>query len=230
MERYAVIIAGASGSGKTSVAKSLIARHPERYSLSRSATSRPEREDDAGKNEYIFCTREEFTAKINSGDMLESTVYGENMYGTPRSELDRIMSEGKLPVLVLDLNGVRSFREADLPYPVYVFYVYENINVIEQRLYDRDLKNTQTLEALLSFQRRKQANISDYLNAPEYVELFDAYIRNGSLESCALALEECIGAFTSGAEAVGAENAAVTYEERLAVANELCSQAREKLG
>ena len=106
------------------VSKGLIARHADLYSLSRSATSRPVREDDIGKDEYIFCTKEEFIEKINSGDMVESTVYGENMYGTPRSELDRILTEGKLPVLVLDLNGVKAFREADLPYPVYIFYVY----------------------------------------------------------------------------------------------------------
>ena len=228
---FAVVIAGASGSGKTSVAKGLIANHPDLYSLSRSATSRPVREDDEGKNEYIFSSREEFISKIDSGDVVEYTEYSGNLYGTPRSELERIIEEGKNPVLVLDMNGVKSFKAADLAFPVYTFYVYEHINVIEQRLYDRDLKDNPTLEAFLSFQKRKNVNIEDYLKASEYSGCIDAYIRNSDLDSCISALEYCLEIF-EGCEISKdkPEGIAVSEEEKQNLASELENQARMKLG
>ena len=228
---FAIVIAGASGGGKTSVAKRLISNNSELYSLSRSATSRPMREDDKGKNEYLFCSKEEFLYKIDCGDMVEYTEYGGNHYGTPKSELERIISEGKNPVLVLDMNGVRAFKSAKLDFPVYTFYVYEHINVIEQRLYDRDLKENPTVETFLSFQKRKNANIADYINAPEYSESIDAYIKNSELDSCVAGLEYCLGFFTGNSRNKDKpEGVAITGEEKARLAAELCEQGRSKLG
>ena len=227
---FAIVIAGASGSGKTSVAKALIAKAPALYSLSRSATSRPVRESDIGKDEYLFCTREEFLAKIDSGDMVEFTEYSGNLYGTPASELERIINDGKNPVLVLDMNGVRAFKSAKLDFPVYTVYVWEHINVIEQRLYDRDLKENPTVEAFLSFQKRKNANIEDYIKAPEYSESLDAYVKNSRLEECVNGLEYCLEILSGSAESGNhPDSVALTDEEKLQLSSELSEQGRAKL-
>ncbi len=226
---YAIVIAGASGSGKTSLANLLIASRPDKYSLSRSATSRPKRADDVGKDEYIFTDRADFLARVELGDMLEHTEYGGNFYGTPKSELERILAEGRCPVLVLDMNGVRAFSEAKLPYPVYIFYLYEDINVVEQRLYDRDLKDNQSLEAFLAFQKRKQANIADYLAAPEYARYISAYIPNETLDTCAEALGKCIMLFEGEKNTVVPSGVAVTAEEKTVLAARLADSARAKL-
>ena len=227
---FAVVIAGASGSGKTSVAKGVISKHPELYSLSRSATSRQSREDDVGKNEYLFCTEAEFLSKIESGDMVEYTNYGGNYYGTPKSELEEIISGGKNPVLVLDMNGVQAFKTAKLPFPVYTFYVYEDINVIEQRLYDRDLKNAPTIDAFLSFTKRKNTNIEDYIKAPEYSLFIDAYVKNSDLDSCISDLEYALSSFLG--ETLSEEKPstlAITDDEKKLLAENLRGQALVKL-
>lgn len=226
----AIVIAGASGSGKTSVAKGLIKRAPELYSLSRSATSRPMRDDDKGKNEYLFCSKEQFLSMIAEGDMIESTEYGGNYYGTPSSEFERIISEGKNAVLVLDMNGVQSFKSASLPFPVYTFYVYEHINEIERRLYERDLKVGGSLDALLSFCKRKEANIRDYLKAAEYSVYIDAYILNSDLDACIDSLEYCLRLFEGDSgEGNRPSGIALAPEEKRALVKELSRQAEAKL-
>lgn len=226
--KCAIIISGISGSGKSSVAYKLIEKHPDLYSLSRSATSRARRENDKGKDEYLFMSREEFQTLIENKDMVESTEYSGNLYGTPKSELERIIFEGKCPVLVLEFNGVKSFKTANLPFPVFSFYVYENINVIEQRLYDRDLKNNPTEENLVTFRKRKQDNINDYLDAPMRVGYYDAYIKNSSLDACVSAIEYCLAALSGRERGDAPFEAALAETEKKAVADSLANQAREK--
>lgn len=226
---YAVVIAGASGSGKSTVANMLVSAYPHKYSLSRSATTRPKREDDFGKDEYIFCSKEQFLAKIEAGDMIESTEYSGNMYGTPKSELERIINEGRCPVLVLDINGVKAFYKSEIPYRVYIFYLYEHINVIEQRLYDRYLKNNKSLNAFLSFQKRKQANIMDYMAASDYIGLFDAYIENSELDKCLCSLEYCLRKFEGEVSSDMPKGVAISTEEKKSLAESLSEQARVKV-
>ena len=93
MQRYAVIIAGPSGVGKTTVADALIERLGN-LEMSRSATTRAKR-GDGRDDEYIYLTVDEFKSAIAAGDMAEHAEYGGNLYGTRKSELARIHKEGK---------------------------------------------------------------------------------------------------------------------------------------
>ena len=91
----AIVIAGASGVGKTTVANLILEKCD--FSLVRSATTRPPRED-GNYDEYLYLTREEFLSRVENGEMLEFTEYGDRLYGTPKSEIERIVSEGKIPL------------------------------------------------------------------------------------------------------------------------------------
>ena len=110
--------------------------------------------------------------------------YGDNYYGTPVSELDRIFGEGKTPLLILDIEGVKSLRKKEYAFSPVIVYIWDDLNVIEKRLYARDLSEP-TADKLLSFLKRKEMNRRDYLNMPEIYNLFDAFVRNDGIESCA---------------------------------------------
>ena len=71
---FLIVISGFSGSGKGTIMKELIARYPEKYALSISATTRGPREGEADGREYFFKTKEEFLAMIEHGELLEHTV------------------------------------------------------------------------------------------------------------------------------------------------------------
>ena len=101
-----VILAGPSAVGKTTVAHAMLGANPG-YEFVRSVTTRQKR-GDAFDNEYIYLTREEFEHEIEVGGVLEHTEYAGSYYGTPLSEVNRITAAGKIPLLILDMDGVKS--------------------------------------------------------------------------------------------------------------------------
>lgn len=182
-------IAGPSGVGKSTVAERLMS-DDKSFALSISATTRERRSD--GESDYIHMDRESFEALIEKGDMLEYTEYNGNLYGTPRQQIEKIAASGKNPLLILDLNGIKSLKTKDIGVKVVSVYIYEDINVIEQRLYDRYLKNEPTAEKLSSFVKRKNQNISDYVNLAQYAEYFDFFLKNEELDKAVSELKELI--------------------------------------
>lgn len=211
--RFALILAGPSAGGKTTVGDKLIAEDGV-YSMSRSATTRAPR-GDGRDGEYIYMTKEEFGAALNAGDILEHTEYGGNMYGTRRAELDRILSEGKYPVLVLDLNGVESLKSAKLPYPVFAFYLYNDLSVICERLKSREAVSSDKS----GLSKRMAVNVSDYKSLEGRVHMFDRFIKNGDLDECLQTVRETLRSLLSG-------NADYT-EESKEIASKLRANAEE---
>ena len=169
----ALIIAGASAAGKTTVAHKLIERGG--FELVRSLTTREVRPDSFGA-EYIYTDREEFMRLVCSGAVLEHTEYSGNLYGTPRSEIERIAATGKTPLLILDLDGVRSLSVAEGVDACSV-YIYGSLNVLETRLYERYIGNTPSPDGLAKFVSRKEQNITDYLGMEEYSPYLYAFVR-----------------------------------------------------
>jgi guanylate kinase len=76
--------------------------------LAISHTTRPQRPGEIDKSDYFFVDLKDFEGLKNKEEFLEYTNYNNNFYGTSFSEIERIMSENKYPLLDLDLNGVLS--------------------------------------------------------------------------------------------------------------------------
>lgn len=171
-----LVVAGASGVGKTTVVTKLLSDYPD-FSLVRSVTTRAPR-GDAHDGEYIYTDRTGFEKLIEGGEVLEYMEYGDNLYGTPISELSRIFSEGKIPTLILDIEGVKSLRRKKFDFLPVIFYLYDDIETVEKRLYSRFLAEGLTEEKMLSFNKRMEANRRDYALLPEIKNLFDAVVKN----------------------------------------------------
>ena len=177
-----LVIAGPSGAGKTVVATSIVNEHPE-FTFLRSGTTRPKR-GDAHDDEYIYYTEEEFKAAVENGEMAEHAIYGGAMYGTPNAELDRAFSEGKTPILVIDLNGVKSLA-LHPKYSACNLYIYTDIDVIEQRLRDRYFVENFKPDSEINFQKRTAQNLQDWHDIPDYGEYIHAFVENNaSVEEC----------------------------------------------
>ncbi|HXP48463.1 MAG TPA: guanylate kinase, partial [Bacteroidia bacterium] len=84
-----VIVAGPSGTGKTTIVRHLLSVFP-RLAFSISATSRPKRVNERESEDYYFLTVEQFKEKIKHGEFIEwEEVYPGSYYGTLKSEVER---------------------------------------------------------------------------------------------------------------------------------------------
>jgi guanylate kinase len=133
-----LVITGPSGVGKGTLIRALRERVPG-LELSVSATTRRPRPGETQGRDYHFLTEEEFERRLEAGEFLEHATYAGNRYGTPRSELDRVLSgpgDARALVLEIELEGARQVREA-LPEAVQVFLLPPSLEALRARLVGR---------------------------------------------------------------------------------------------
>ena len=181
--RKILIIAGPSAVGKTTVMSELLKNNPK-FEYIRSATTRAPR-GDAFDAEYIYLSEEEFKARIASGGMIEYTEYGDNFYGTPKSEIERIFLAGKFPVLILDMNGVSTLKSASYDFSVFAVYITAEREVLEKRLFERFAAAGFSDAARKTYEKRKAQNLADANRYKAISHLFDLSIENREVKECA---------------------------------------------
>lgn len=217
-ENCVLVIAGPSGAGKTVIATTIVNEHPE-FTFLRSGTTRAKR-GDAHDDEYIYYTVEEFEAAIANGEMAEHAVYGGNMYGTPNAELDRAFSEGKTPLLVIDLNGVKSLA-LHPKYNACNLYIYADLDIVEDRLRARYFGENEREDSEKNFNTRVAQNLRDWQGISEYEEYIHAFIENKcTVEGCCEKVLSTFADYVDGEEKDEWSNHAI--------ANGLTSSANER--
>ena len=164
-----LVLVGPSAVGKTTVAASILERD-DRFYLLRSATTRSAR-GDGHDDEYIYLSRDEFRFLLAEDGMLEYMEYAGELYGTPRSELKRAEELSKIPLLILDLVGLKTLFRMGIS-DVRAVYIYDDLTVLSDRLYKRYGDKG---EKYLS---RKEQNERDYLSLSEYSEYIHAVVKN----------------------------------------------------
>ena len=96
-----IVLAGASASGKTEVAKELA----KKYGVVKviTTTTRNMRVGELDGRDYFFVTKEKFEKMIHEGRFVEYTLYNGNMYGSTRDQV----AHNKC--VVIDPAGLRAY-------------------------------------------------------------------------------------------------------------------------
>jgi guanylate kinase len=150
-----LVVTGPSGVGKGTLIKRLRERLPN-FDLSVSATTRKPRPGEEDGRDYHFLSLEEFEKRLARGDFLEHAMYAGNMYGTPRSELDRAREAGNDVVLEIEVEGARQVREA-LPEALQVFIAPPSDEALRERLERRSTDAPEEIERRLTRAREELA-------------------------------------------------------------------------
>lgn len=100
-----IIFSAPSGSGKSTIINYLLKQNLDLH-FSISATSRAPRGAEQDGVEYYFLSPEEFRRRIANDEFLEyEEVYTDKYYGTLKSEVERILQEGKNVMFDVDVVG-----------------------------------------------------------------------------------------------------------------------------
>ena len=128
------VISGASGVGKSTVLEQVI-RERKDLKFSVSAITRPPRPGEENGVNYFFMDRRQFRELIHRGEFLEYDAHMDNLYGTPRGQLEEKLRDYNV-ILDVEPNGAFAVREAR-PDATLIFVAPPSMEELERRLRSR---------------------------------------------------------------------------------------------
>lgn len=168
-----IILTAPSGAGKTTVKSKLLAALTKELSFSVSATTRKIRGNEQEGIDYHFTNEEVFKKLIEKNAFIEwEMVYPGLYYGTTVEELNRIWSEGKLPVLDIDVKGALNVKKQFGHLVLSIFIEPPSIAVLKERL---EKRGTDTAENIMT-------RINKATEELQYKEQFDQVVLNDDIE------------------------------------------------
>jgi len=143
-----IILTAPSGAGKTSITRYLLDKYPDRLAFSISAATRQPRGTEKDGVDYHFLSVEQFQEHIHNKDFMEwEMVYEGKYYGTLKSEMRRIWSEGKTPVLDIDVKGAIHIQQQYPENILSLFIEPPSIEELQRRLRGRGTESAESLQA-----------------------------------------------------------------------------------
>ena len=134
MNKKVIIFSAPSGSGKSTVVNHLLTKF-DNLEFSISATSRAPRGREQNGREYYFLTEEEFRRRIAANEFVEyEEVYTGSFYGTLKSEMERIWSNGNIILFDVDVKGGVNLKKLLGDQALSVFIKAPSIKILRQRL------------------------------------------------------------------------------------------------
>ena len=130
------VVSGPAGSGKGTVVKLLREMIPT-LGFSVSATTRAPRPGEVDGVNYYYMSREEFGELLADGKILEHTEYCGNLYGTLKSEAERVLSEGRDIILEIEVDGALQVKKLMPDDTVTVMLIAPDKAELERRLRGR---------------------------------------------------------------------------------------------
>jgi len=157
---FLLVLSAPSGGGKTTIAKMLLeARDDLGYSVS--ATTRAKRPGERDGKDYHFLSRVEFERRQKAGDFIEWATYAGELYGTLKSEIERIFSQGRHAVLDVEVEGARQIRR-NFPNSLLLFVLPPSADVLLKRLAGRNTEDPAILRQRMIRAAEELAVVSEY--------------------------------------------------------------------
>lgn len=178
-----LVLSSPSGAGKTTLANALIAEDKD-IRLSVSATTRKPRPGEVDGRDYLFLSEPAFKAMVENGDFLEWAHVFQNRYGTPRSPVEKALSEGRDILFDIDWQGAQQLSEKMAKDLVRVFILPPSGRSLEARLKSRAQDSDEVVA------KRMSAAAAEISHWAEY----DYVIVNGDVEESIAGLKAILTA------------------------------------
>jgi guanylate kinase len=145
-----IIFSAPSGAGKTTIVRYLLEEFSE-LAFSISACSRDARPNETNGVDYYFLGVDGFQTKIAADEFVEwEEVYTNNFYGTLKSELTRIWSQGKTVIFDVDVIGGLNLKRYFGENALAVFVMPPNYEALEDRLRYRSTETEEKIQMRLA--------------------------------------------------------------------------------
>ncbi len=167
---FLLIISSSSGTGKTTLARKLLAfeqeqarDRPASLVMSVSCTTRPQSEGEIEGRDYHFLDRKTFETHRNRGEFLEwAEVFG-NLYATPHHPVREALERGQDVLFDVDWQGTEQIKRQMEPSSVVsVFLLPPSSKALQERLVQRRRDDPSTLALRLEKASEEISHAKDY--------------------------------------------------------------------
>jgi guanylate kinase len=187
MKGKLVIISAPSGAGKTTIVKHLLGRGLN-LAFSISATTRALRGKEKDGADYFFLSVPEFRNRIEKNEFVEwEEVYKDLLYGTLKSEIDRIWRNGNHVIFDVDVRGGLNLKKIFGEKAIAVFIMPPSVKELEKRLTGRGTDSPEKIKMRLD-KAHEELKLSDQ---------FDYVIINDNLDKAKSEAVRIISGFLS---------------------------------
>ncbi|MBP5994700.1 MAG: guanylate kinase [Crocinitomicaceae bacterium] len=185
MEGKCIIISAPSGAGKTTIVQALL-KDMTQLAFSISACSREPRGNEQNGIDYYFLGREGFEQRIAEEAFLEwEEVYDGMFYGTLKSELTRIWSEGKTVIFDVDVVGGIHLKQIMGEKALSIFIQPPSMEELSRRLTSRNTDSIDKINMRLAKAKQEIEQAKD----------FDVIVVNDQLELAIQTVHSTISSF-----------------------------------
>lgn len=156
-----LVLSGPSGAGKSSLINAIKDKIGAYY-FSISTTTRPIRTGEQDGVEYLFVSEEEFRKDIEEDYFLEYALVHGNYYGTSIKAVKEALSEGKLVIFDIDVQGHDAVQNRLGDVTTSVFITTPSLKELKRRLYARGTDEKEIIENRIHMAKREVQRISEY--------------------------------------------------------------------
>ena len=156
-----LVLSGPSGAGKSSLVNKISDKIGAFY-FSISTTTRAMREGEEEGVHYHFVSKEEFEKEIENDNFLEyATVHG-NYYGTSLKPVREALSQGKLVIFDIDVQGNMAVKNRLGDITTSIFITPPTLSELKKRLEKRSTDTKEVIEARMKMATREIQRTSEY--------------------------------------------------------------------
>lgn len=155
-----VALVGPSGSGKTRIAGELLKKCDKFEKLLSYTTIDPTAK--INDDWYNYVEKNEFFKMMESKELFESTMYAGHGFGSKKSDVDKILSEGKKVLAIMDICGAMSLKTHYKD--VVTVYVKRDKRELLASILDKNSTNEDKVNRIISIDdERRNEEICDYV-------------------------------------------------------------------
>lgn len=175
-----IILSAPSGCGKDTVFQE-IKKIRNDVVESVSATTRKPRDGEVDGVNYYFKTESDFQLMVVNDELLEYARYNNCYYGTPVSEVEKAIDNGKICFLIIDVQGAQSILKVR-PDAISIFLLPPSLEVLEKRLVNRSTNDIEDVKNRMTIAKREI----------DMAPLYKYSVVNDDLEECVNKINEII--------------------------------------
>ena len=155
-----LILVGPSGSGKTKVAGKL---YQQLNSFDKLISYTTKDESALKVNDwYNYITLEEFNEMYHNGEFFESTMYAGHGYGSRKSDVDKILNQGRNVLCTMDICGAMAVKT--LYDNVITVYIKRDRKTLIETILKKKTSNEDKVNRIISIDAERQnQDICDYV-------------------------------------------------------------------